>query len=328
MGDSTGILWTDHTFNPWMGCEKVSPACLHCYAEGTSKRAGFGSSKPGLWGRDAHREPTGDAYWRRPISWDRMAREDGRPHLVFCASMADVFEARADLDPLRARLWAVIEETPHLIWQLLTKRPERIAEQVPARWLIEPGNFYCDRCRGSASLPLGATCDEHRPRPTGWPRHVWIGTTVENDLRAAERIPPLLRIPAEVRFLSCEPLLGPVSLDRWLLSPILNLGRTELYGDPPTGAISWLIVGGESGPGHRNMDPSWARSLRDDAERAEVAFFFKQWGGLRSWSGGHELDGELLQAFPEQAGDRSDGGPWAVRDRRRAERRAQRVEIR
>lgn len=249
-------------FNPWWGCSRVSPACQHCYAETFAHRYGHD-----IWGKDSERRFFGDKHWNEPLRWNRKAEADGVRRRVFCASMADVFEARADLDEHRARLWELIAATPWLDWLLLTKRPASVHVLAPARWFVEPGNLLCEACGGSASLPLGTTCNEHEPRMTGWPANVWIGTTVEDQQRADERLPLLRSIPAPVRFLSCEPLLGPLDLDL-------------------TG-ISWVIVGGESGPGARPMDPEWVRTLREQCVSADTrgtegmpapAFLFKQWG--------------------------------------------------
>ena len=258
-------------FNPWWGCSRVSPACQHCYAETFAHRYGHD-----IWGKDSDRRFFGDKHWNEPLRWNRKAEADGVRRRVFCASMADVFEARADLDEPRARLWELIAETPWLDWLLLTKRPASVHALAPARWFVEPGNLLCEACSGSASLPLGTTCNEHEPRMTGWPANVWIGTTVEDQQRADERLPLLRSIPARIRFLSCEPLLGPLDLDL-------------------TG-ISWVIVGGESGPGARPMDPEWVRTLREQCVSANTrgterdaspAFLFKQWG---DWADeGHPL---------------------------------------
>lgn len=245
MGENSGIGWTNHTFNPWWGCTEVSDACDHCYARTLAQRFGHA-----VWGKDAPRRTLSDANWRLPLRWDRDAELAGRPALVFCASMADVFEARDDLDPLRSRLWELVEQTPHLIWQLLTKRPEQVARRVPPPWLAS------------------------------WPRNAWLGTTVEDERAARIRVPRLLAIPAPVRFLSCEPLLGDVDL--W---PYLE-------------HVSWVIAGGESGPHARPMSLDAVRRIRDDCVLAGVPFFFKQWGGLRPDSGGCELDGELWRLFP------------------------------
>lgn len=252
MGTDTAIGWTDHTFNPWMGCTKVSPACDHCYAEAISKRTGKAQ-----WGDDADRIVTSEAYWRNPHKWNREAAagtpgpNTGRPdHLVFCASMADVFEARSDLDATRERLWALIDSTRYLTWLLLTKRPEQVMRRVPVEWAMY------------------------------WPKNVWIGTTVEDQERADLRIPYLAEIPAPVRFLSCEPLLGPVDL--------LN------HAD----AVQWVIAGGESGVGHRPLDLDSVRSLRQQCQRSAIPFFFKQVGGRTPTAGGNELDGRTWHEFP------------------------------
>lgn len=220
MSQNSKIEWTDHTFNPWWGCAKVSPACKNCYAERLADRFGKGE-----WTPDGARAAASEATWATPQKWNRDAAKTGVRARVFCASMADVFEDRADLDPLRERLWALITATPHLDWLLLTKRPD-----VMACWA------------------------ETHP----WPVNAWAGATVEDQRRADERIPALLRVPARVRFLSCEPLLGGLDLD-------------------PSG-IHWVIAGGESGPGARPSHPDWFRSLRDQCTAADVPFHFKQWG--------------------------------------------------
>ena len=237
MSGKTAIAWTDHTFNPWWGCVNVSPGCDNCYAEAFAKRTGHA-----VWGKDSGRRFFGDKHWAAPMKWQ------GR---VFCASMADVFEMNHALDDERERLWALIEATPHLTWQLLTKRPENVNRMAPGRWLQE------------------------------WPAHVWIGTTCEDQTRANLRIPRLLDVLAPTRFLSCEPLIGPVKL-----------------GDALYGGIRWVIAGGESGPGHRPMDLDWPRSIRDECDEAGVAFFFKQVGGRTPTAGGDTLDGETRKHFP------------------------------
>ena len=179
MAQHTKIEWTDHTFNPWWGCSKVSPACDHCYAEAWAKRTGHR-----VWGQRAPRRHLSDAYWKQPLRWNRQAQAARRRHRVFCASMADVFEWRADLKPARARLWQLIEDTPHLDWLLLTKRPHLAQRLAP--W------------RGE------------------WPAGVWLGATVESQKFAASRIAPLADSGARTTFVSCEPLLGPLDLRGWL----------------------------------------------------------------------------------------------------------------
>lgn len=190
MGETTAISWTDSTWNPWWGCTKIEApngegsACDNCYAASTAKRYGHD-----IWGKDADRRELSDDNWRKPLKWDREAAEAGRPRLVFCASMCDVFEHRVpdDLERHRVRLWELIEGTPHLVWQLLTKRPEWIPSMVPRAWMHG-----------------------------GWPENVWAGVTVEAARFARIRLPRLLRVPAPVLFVSMEPLLGEVDLGPWL----------------------------------------------------------------------------------------------------------------
>lgn len=226
MARDSAIEWTHHTFNPWWGCTKVSPGCKHCYAETFSHRIG-----QDIWGARAERRFFGESHWEEPKKWNAQALRENARHRVFCASMADVFENRAELGSTRERLWRLIDDTPRLDWLLLTKRPERVSKTVP--W----GNR--------------------------WPVNVWIGATAENQRWAEKRIPVLLALPASVRFLSCEPLIGPIDLRPW-----------------PTG-IHWVIAGGESGHEARPMNPDWARALRDQCGRAGIPFHFKQWGHWR-----------------------------------------------
>lgn len=231
MSENSSIEWTHHTFNPWWGCEKVSPACQHCYAETWANRTGNR-----IWGKKAPRRFFGENIWRNPIKWNAKATEEGERKRVFCASMADVFEDRKDLNPWRKKLWNLILETPMLDWLLLTKRPENVEKMVP--WADD------------------------------WPENIWLGTTVENQEYADQRLPHLLKHKAKVRFLSCEPMLGPVSLKRW----VTPNKRKGLHG------IDWIIAGGESGAEARPMNPQWVRSIRDQATSAGVPFLFKQWG--------------------------------------------------
>ena len=245
----TTIEWTDYTFNPWWGCTKVSPACDSCYAERSSLWRG-----QAVWGAEAPRRFLSEATWRKPLEWNRRAEAGDPRHRVFCGSMCDILEKRSDLDLLRDGLWELIEATPNLVWQLLTKRPQHYLRMTP--W------------------------------GTTWPSHVWAGTTVENQQMAKVRIPHLLRVPAVVRFLSCEPLLEPLDL------------RKHLVPDRDGRRVDWVIVGGESGPSPRLMEPSWVQSIRDQCLEAEVPFFFKQWGGRNKKAAGRELDGRTWDEFP------------------------------
>jgi protein gp37 len=179
MGKNSKIEWTHHTFNPWWGCVKISPACKHCYAETWAKRVGSD-----VWGADAPRRFFSDAHWRQPLKWNAESVLEGARRRVFCASMADVFEDRRDLDLWRTRLWLLIEKTQSLDWLLLTKRPESVGRLVP----------WSDK----------------------WPPNVWLGTTAEDQASADLRIPALISHNAPVLFASCEPLLGPLDLSSWL----------------------------------------------------------------------------------------------------------------
>lgn len=290
MGEASSIEWTDATFNPWIGCTKVSEGCANCYAETMDKYrfsqlAAFG--KTSHWGPSAPRHETSATLWDQPLRWDRKARAEGKRVRVFCASLADVFDEEAPKGALD-RLWALIRATPSLDWQLLTKRPERILRSLPPDW----GRGYAN---------------------------VWLGTSVENQRRADERIPLLVEVPARVRFLSCEPLLGPLDLVATsaggVLGECMDCGSTgSCDGCDGLGAISWVIAGGESGPGARRMSPEWALDLRDQSAEFETAFFFKQWGHLANnpdqqdatakenggaTKGGAMLDGRLWHDFPQ-----------------------------
>jgi protein gp37 len=270
MGRHSSIEWTHHTFNPWWGCTKVSPGCKHCYAETFSRRVGAD-----IWGPNRARRFFSNAHWQEPVKWNLAARRAGGRARVFCSSMADVFENRRELDDPRARLWDLIDRTPDLDWLLLTKRPENIARAVP----------WGDK----------------------WPANVWLGTTAENQRWAEKRIPILLQFPAVVRFISCEPLLGPLTLGPWLK------GRRH---------IDWVIAGGESGHKARPMNPDWVRSLREQCNGAAVHFHFKQWGHWAPDDGSEPpalrrvrlLDGDapvsLVRLGKHAAGRMLDGRTW------------------
>jgi len=269
MAADTRIEWCHATFNPWRGCTKVSQGCKHCYAETMSGR---NPRTLGEWGPRGTRVIAAESYWRQPVKWNAEAQAAGERRRVFCASLADVFESADTMPPdawgpvevARERLFHLIEQTPALDWLLLTKRPENIPYMAPPWWYQE-----------------------------GWPANVWIGTSVENQEAADERIPYLLRVPARVRFLSCEPLLGPLDLSSYLVPQWYSEDRPapKGIGFPETvqaarlrPRVDWVIVGGESGPKARPMHPNWAVSLRDQCMIAGVAFHFKQWGEYRLWS--------------------------------------------
>lgn len=300
MAENSKIEWTDHTFNPWMGCTKVSDGCKNCYAE-TLMDKRYGKVE---WGPQGTRIRTSPANWRKPLAWNKQAAKEGRRFRVFCASLADVFEIKPDqpeLDEWRVDLFGLIDKTPNLDWLLLTKRPENIAK-VYHGWhitgIFETANWE------------------------DWPRNIWIGTSVENQEQAEARIPHLLKVPAAVRFLSMEPLLGPVDLMPWL-NYVNETDDLGLAADGFSPDFNWVIVGGESGPNARPMHPEWARSLRDQCAAAGVPYFFKQWGQW-AWTGDYITESltadPLRYAFPDKtvmvkvgkhaAGRLLDGRTW------------------
>lgn len=258
MTEATAIEWCDSTFNPWLGCTKISPACDHCYAEGWAKRSGQVQ-----WGNQP-RKRTSPQNWNEPRRWQRQADEflvlHGRRRRVFCASLADVFDNQVP-GAWRDDLWTLISETPDLDWLLLTKRPQNIGRMLPAFWGEVKG-------------------------------HVWLGTTVEDNDVAKRNVPLLLQHDAAVRFLSCEPLLGPIDLrpfgldvhhhpdnrDSDHLRALIRAARVSIQDGL---AVDWVIAGGESGPGARPMHPDWARQLQRQCAAAGVPFLFKQWGAYQ-----------------------------------------------
>lgn len=313
MAENSAISWTDHTFNPWMGCTKVSEGCKNCYAERDfDKRRHLVE-----WGPGKPRVRTSEANWKKPLAWNRKAEKDGVRPRVFCASLADWLDPEVPVAWL-ADLLVLIEDTPNLDWLLLTKRPELWRDQIGRVVVIHGSPYLIGSEIASRWLNNEA------------PSNVWIGTTVENQKNAG-RIPHLLSIPARVRFLSCEPLLGPLDVAQQIakrrnthmsVSVSGALRNKAFYGfsdgtgklmskraaeaellwlvaqgvevipmdgcdnfDPKEGcrghsqpSIDWVICGGESGPGARPMHPDWARGLRDQCQAAGVAFHFKQWG--------------------------------------------------
>lgn len=258
---NSGIEWTHHTFNPWVGCEKISPACANCYAETWARRAG----RPGLWA--GNRERTTAANWRQPQNWDRKARAADVQERVFCASLADVFDNKVPRE-WRRDLFEVIGHTTNLQWLLLTKRIGNAREML---------NEVIDE------LSHGLNTWDELP----WP-NVWIGATIGNQDEADRDIPKLLATPARLRFLSLEPLLGPVDLTTHLWGRakpcnacprdadcICGLERRVHLNEP---ALHWAIVGGESGGNARPMALGWAKDIVRDCKAAGVAPFVKQMG--------------------------------------------------
>lgn len=251
MGENTPISWAKHTVNFWIGCTKVSPACDFCYAE----RDWAIRYKRVIWGAHGDRSPTLTPLAKmRKLA--RSARERGVRETVFINSLSDWADNHKSIDPRwRGEIFQAARECPELILLLLTKRPQNVVRFLPPDW------------------------------GDGYP-NVWLGTTVENQEEADRRIPILLSTPATIRFLSCEPLLGPVDLNNWIGvhhhpdnvdSPQLReMTRRAREALGPT--IDWVITGGESGPKARPTHPDWFRSLRDQCAAAGVKYHHKQNG--------------------------------------------------
>jgi protein gp37 len=243
MAGSSAIEWTEATWNPVTGCDRVSPGCAHCYALDLAARLKrMGQPKYQLDGAEKSSGP-GFGVTLHPSAVDAPLHWR-TPRVIFVNSMSDLFHEEIP-DEFIEEVFAVMAEAHWHVFQILTKRHERLAE-------------IADQLE--------------------WPENVWMGVSVENR-KFVQRADYLRQVPAAVRFVSAEPLLGPLD----------DLKLEEL---------DWIIVGGESGPKHRPMKVEWARDLRDRCLKAEVPFFFKQWGGLRSKSGGRQLDGQEWSQMP------------------------------
>lgn len=290
MAETTGIEWTDSTWNVLVGCDKVSPGCDHCYAIRTAHRM---TANPNPKVSTAYAGTEADGEWTGVVNLldarlDQPLRWSGKPRRIFVNAQSDMFHAEVP-DEFIARVWAVMALTPMHTYQILTKRPGRM------RSLLSSLAFQ-SRVQDSAYLIVsGEDPDVRAPGgnatyPVTYPLpNVWLGTSVEDQKRALLRVPSLLATPAAARFISAEPLLGPVDLTRLDVESRSNegmyvinalTGENRDMGRPcrPVASIDWVIVGGESGPGARPMHPAWARSLRDQCEAAKVAYLFKQWG--------------------------------------------------
>lgn len=274
MGERTGIAWTNATWNPWMGCTRLSPGCAHCYMFSEQRR----------YGHDPSVVRRSKTKFLEPLHWST-------PRLVFTCSWSDWFHP--DADEWREEAWEVVRRTPHLTYQILTKRPERIQRRLPPDW------------------------------GDGWP-NVWLGTSVESQ-RFVWRAEVLVRIPAAVRFISAEPLLGPLELGDLVAcdhpsctgaeGPIDRLGRwperwncdgcrTWHRDEDLRPGIHWVIAGGESGPRCRPCPEAWLRSLRDECLEGRTPFFLKQLGGHPNKRADEQavLDGRSWTQMPPASG--------------------------
>lgn len=263
MAETTKIPWCDHTFNPWWGCEKVSAGCDNCYAEAKARRWGFN-----IWGPEAARRFLSPNAWKEPRKWNAKAEEAGQRRRVFCGSMCDVFEDREQYEAARHHLWEVIADTPWLDWLLLSKRPQNMIMLAPTAW-------------------------RH-----GWPENVWALATVESRETRDERIAALLKVPARIRGLSCEPLLGPLDI-QWYETTCPHCGKAtagnvtgargsrqepfswycgrRFCGDQlPLASLDLIIVGCESGRHRRPCSIEDVRAIVEQCRAAGVAVFVKQ----------------------------------------------------
>ncbi len=287
-----------YTFNPWIGCTMKSPGCFNCYAAQQDK---FRHWTPEGWGKGKPRQRTSAANWKQVERWNKEAAELGIRPRVFCASLADWLDDEVAIEWL-ADFLDLVRRCQNLDFLLLSKRPENWQSRIEGviRW-IESLPDWSDRgfhTRGPLRDWLADWVLLKRA-----PANIWIGATVEDVPRVRERIAAVVRIPASVRFLSCEPLLEGITLGLAGIVPE-NWG----FGFHPIAAfIDWVICGGESGPGARRFDVRWARALRDECKNAGVAFFMKQLGAKPYESAAHEGDtGCELHITNRKGGDMAD----------------------
>ena len=283
MADGTNIEWTDATWNPVTGCTVVSAGCTNCYAmKFAGTRLKHHSSRAGLT-IDTKAGPVWNGTVRLNEEWLDQPLRWKRPRTIFVCAHGDLFHEGVP-DEWLDRIFAIMALSPQHRFQVLTKRADRMRSYILAKQRNAP-----------EWVSLGDGSKTVLPYEGGYPTNVWLGVSVENQAAADERIPHLLATPAAVRFLSCEPLLGPVDLSKVVLpgtqpgqfnaltgdvayTSLIDHGGQVLIGPLQTPRLDWVIVGGESGPGARPMHPNWAKSLRDQCASAGVPFFFKQWG--------------------------------------------------
>jgi protein gp37 len=301
VADGTHIEWTDATWNPLVGCTKVSPGCDNCYAETLVNRfAGHNKAFPSRFDVVTMRD---ERMLTQPLRWSR-------PRRVFVNSLSDLFHADVPEDFI-GEVFAVMALAPRHTFQLLTKRHGRMRSLLSDRGWVQD---YVATAVTQRVVEQGLD-DYHlaEAQPDWWPlSNVWLGVSVEDQHWADIRIPALIETPAAVRWISAEPLLGPLNLDPWR-----NPGENPNPRTPADTRLDWVVVGGESGPRARPMHPQWARDIRDQCLAAGVAFHFKQWG---QWlplndrpgaieveyvpagkkAAGRELDGRTHDGYPRE----------------------------
>ncbi len=281
---SSRIEWTEETWNPVTGCTKVSPGCKHCYAERFSERFRGVPGHPYETGFDLTLRPE---RLRKPLGWKK-------PRRVFVNSMSDLFHKDVP-DEFIDRVFAVMAMMAHRhTFQVLTKRAVRMRDYLASR---SQNVKHWEKPARELGYPFIRLLQFPFP-------NVWLGVSVEDQKRADERIPPLLETLAAVRWVSAEPLLGPINFDSTHESDpcssnfLSGIDGERIY-DGKKCALDWIVVGGESGSSTRPMEPDWARFIRDQCQSAGVPFFFKQWGGRTPKANGNTLDGEQWQEYPD-----------------------------
>lgn len=308
MADNTKIEWTDATWNPVTGCSVVSPGCTNCYAMGLAgTRLQHHPSRSGLT-RPSKAGPVWNGQVRLNEEWLTQPLQWKRPRMIFVCAHGDLFHESVP-DAWIDRVFAVMKMAPHHTFQVLTKRSARMRAYFEARRNGDPWAEAADEIADRIGLEDHPAVLEPRDLPL---RNVWLGVSAEDQRRADERVPDLLATPAAVRFVSAEPLLGPIDFTRIEARSTGTLiggdfahpkridaltGWAGHYPSPTVfhprshrlARLDWIIVGGESGPNARPMHPAWARSIRDQCTAAGVAFHFKQWG---AW-----IDYKLLGGF-------------------------------
>lgn len=318
--EDTKIQYVDNTFNAWVGCEKISQGCKNCYAEhstpatklrnGEMKIAGQKKSLE-VWGpaKTTDRYRTSIANWSKPILWNHNSKEKGKRESVFVNSLSDTFEHHQMLDPWRKDLFELVESCSELDWLFFTKRPENIMKMIPSRWIENPL------------------------------KNVWFGTSVESQEYLVHRASELIKVPAYVRFLSIEPMLGPVSLDEpYCDNCVWKYGETEINPDiddapicsecgsemvfgrwlnpcagPKISGINWVIVGGESGDdgdGHRPCNTEWIADVVKTCSDSHVPVFVKQLGST-------VYDGQKRLPLTQYKGGDIEEWPESLRVRQR-----------